>query len=248
MNTVKALKYNLSTYKKSTIWYYAIIVLVLIATYVASLTMSNSTTTFGGMNFATAIFILSVSISAFKENYHMLLQNGVTRKEFTGALGVTALIYCAVLSAADEIVHDVGKLLVKGQENVNVFSIYDLIFSGKERTIGTAVRTIESFFYHMSSYILIFMLGALIALIAYRANKIVKILFFAGVPIMIIVIIPILDASLFDGAIENAIFEFIFWSSGYSLGIPFIGIGMMLAEACVLFGIIWLLMRRACKR
>lgn len=201
MKFKSALKYQLLDVKRSIIIFYIVIIFLMLLLTAATLWFNSQISitepenvriemSFGG---ATAIFLFVVGLNAYKSSFHMLTANGVSRKTMFGSFIVTALIITAGMALIDSLL----ALLLR---QIIVYDVF--IFDNYEMSIVT----------QFVSSLGTLMLGYLITTLYYRMSKPIKLLVSVGVPAMLIIVLPIMDASLFGYAITramSALYEFV---------------------------------------
>lgn len=201
MKFKSALKYQLFDVKKPIIIFYIVIIslmlLMLIGTHwlnsQINIGISGNTRvemSFGG---ATAIFLFVVGLNAYKSSFHMLTANGVSRKTMFGSFIVTALIISAGMALIDSLL----VLIMRQMIPYDVF-VFDTLEMGIVTQFVSSLGTL--------------MLGYMITTLYYRMSKPIKLLVSIGVPVMLIIVLPIMDASLFGYAITrtmSALVEFV---------------------------------------
>lgn len=111
MNIYPSFKYQLFTQKMTVIVYYMVFLgmtllfggIGLIGFTTASGDLEFTVTTMNGLSAVTAIMAFVVGCTAFKENFGMAVQNGVSRKSlFLGRLCATGAL-CLILAVCDEL-------------------------------------------------------------------------------------------------------------------------------------------------
>jgi len=254
MNIKNSYRYQIMDHKKSIMIYYIIIycVTILMLLGFSLFTMKIGTSSgvtesqFTGVGSATALFLFISGLNSFKENFGMMLQNGVSRKSlFLGRAYVIATL-SFVMAVLDNILLLITKSIAGFlNRDVDCLSQFESVFLEKSQGMNSVLLGMESFLYDLFIYVFAFTLGYLVTLMFYRLNKQGKILVGAGVPIFFIVIFPILDYILF----KSRITLFIYKAYGFLMGTrtqqPFIAFITFCVFSAVFMGISWLLMRKA---
>lgn len=247
MRIKSAYRYQLFELKKPVIIYYIVIVALLIITAISQTILERHGFNFsymGGFDGATVIFLFVCGLNAFKQPFHMFLASGISRKT----------MFWSSVAAFGTV--SVGMALLDGIINgiMSSFFRYDSLFAGTFRDRygiagGTGITlpmVAEGFVWAIFCYMAAAIVGLFITTAYYRMNKPLKLAISIGIPVMLFIILPIVDSSLFNGAITMGFGRFM--SAVTSLlgaGNPY---SVVLANAfsIVLFsGLAWLLMRRA---
>lgn len=252
MNTIASYKYQLADHKKSVIIYYFVLLslMILIMSSLAVAVVQEDGTISGsainGMDMATGIFLFVTGLCSFKETFGMLIQNGVSRKRiYLGRLYATV-----TLAFGMAIIDTLILLIFKSIANISKFtlycySMYEQLYRGHTSGLSSVQLYVQGFIFDFLFYITCISLGYLITNVFYRVNSTGKVLLGAGVPVLLFVIYPILDAAVMNGRISMAIIKGFDFAFGLTKQQP----GHMFITSIIAFiafsGLGWLLVRRA---
>lgn len=244
MRIKQSAKYQLSEALKSLIIFYAIViglqlVFTIVVAIVSNFNMYGNSST-GGFDTASSIFIFILGLCAFKENFHMLVQNGFSRRSVFGGRAVAALLICGGAAILDSLLFWVFRLLSAGISGFEVSSSFLLIYG------WNGVASIPAFVLHNFAFALMVMAaGYLITILFYRLPTGGKVGVGVGVPVLLTIVFPLFDVFVTKGAISMGIARFINFALGMSARQPFMAVLTYLVAACLLGLLAWLLMRRA---
>ena len=255
MRIKSAYKYQLLELRKPILIYYIVIVVLLILTAISqTLLKNNGNISFsGGFDGATVIFLFVCGLNVFKQTFHMFLANGLSRRTMFVS---TAAAFGTV---------SIGMAFVDGIFNTVMSSLlnYNSIFIGSfgerygfnffERPEGltnsagvTFPLIADGFVWAVFCYMAAAMIGLFITTAYYRMNKPLKLLISIGVPVLLFIVLPIMDASLFGGAITLAVGRFFAaMTSLLGVGNPYSHVLSNAISILISGGLAWLLMRRA---
>lgn len=168
----------------------------------------------------------------FKEPFYLFSQNGSSRKSFYIARLLLMLSLGAALTVGDQLCYLIASFVNSLTSSYHTFS-----FFGGFDTIRGPISLALSFCMFLACY----GLGAFISLVFFRLNTLGKVLVGAGVPILLFVGLPMLDAFAFAGSLLRKLAEVVIaiFSSAASIAIFFLII------AAVTMALVWLLTRRA---
>lgn len=247
MNTRHSFKYQMADSKNAVIIYYIVVALLFTSATVLMWIFSDphhgSHNYLGGVDMITTIFLFVVGLNSFKENFGMLLQNGVTRRSlFAGRLATTASL-SALLTVADLALIVVFSLLGNVSGRFTTGSMFHTAY----RVDGVAGFILEPLFI-FALHLAAMMVGYCISLMFYRLNRLGKVLVGAGVPAFFTIVLPMLDLYLLNGRWEAAMAYFQDWSMGLSANAPWMAILFFALYAVLASGFSWLLLRRAVFR
>jgi len=228
MNISAPYRYQIKSFCVSVSVYYSVIVLISVASLILALFLPNGTV---GMNIDISgfIFIFIFALNSFKENFFFFSQNGVSRKNFFASRLLVMLSSAAIMAAGDQLLYALFSLLKR--DNFLVNSIYEISGIGFTWAVVLAFAACLSF--HS--------IGNFITLVFYRLGTFGKVLVGAGVPILILLIIPVVDNFLFNGTLMSSIWGFMV----YIFAAPERILLMLLADFVIFMTFSWLLMRRA---
>lgn len=181
-----ALRYSLSDSMKALAIYYTVIIAIN-GIMIILLRLFGSEGSFNGLNMSTFIFNFVLGLSTFRQTLLMLLQHGRSRHTVYLATAITATILAVIMSSIDMIL---AMLL-------NITDRFlSLTFDGKAVTGLVGGTGIFMYVNLMITYLLCGLAGFIISAIYYRMNTFQKIIVSAGVPLTILVVLPLIDSLL----------------------------------------------------
>ncbi|MDD4297802.1 MAG: hypothetical protein PHC69_12750, partial [Ruminiclostridium sp.] len=191
-----------------------------------------------GLEFASAIFLFVVGLNSFKEVFRMFIQNGISRKNMFISHIISTLAICGAMTLIDSVI----ALLFKGITSISGGSrtegMLQMMYGQQIASVGTFLASIFLTFF---IYIMFFAFGFFLTTLYYRMSKSMKIIVSVGVPALLMVVLPILDAVLFR--------NFIFTVTAKITGAAFINPYICMLSNFILFGVLtvlsWLLVKKA---
>lgn len=234
-----AFRFYMGEYIRPVAIFYLVMVLLIGLSAVLTVTVQTGGEAFfiSGTEMTTAIFLFVCGCVSFKEYFHFLLQNGVSRPtQFLGFLGAVTLV-CAFCAVVDQsLLALLG--LVEPTE-----SLYGMLFlQGQARSLATVLAGI---LWCIPVYMLAFLGGYFITTLYYRMNKLLKTVVSIGVPALCILVLPMADTALFGGQLGGALAWMMRFILGGGSESPLQSGLCFLLLACVPAGFAYLLMRRA---
>lgn len=246
MNLKASFKYQIDEYKKSVMLYYLIVILVILFFAVSvNFTSNNHFSSQGGIEGATVIFIFVAGLNSFKETFLMLLQNGVSRKTmFFGRLAATGIL-CGGMMVIDRLILAIIGVIVGDSQSFSISGLYEEFFQGRIESLGFLQKNLEAILFTLCCYFMAFALGYFITTAYYRMNKLLKIVVSVGVPVSLFFILPLVDSTITNGRIARFIGYMIRTVYGLGKDHPYNFMISSLVTMIVLFGLSWILIRRA---
>jgi hypothetical protein len=111
------------------------------------------------------------------------------------------------------------------------------------------VRLLDGFFWNLTAYFFLAMIGFLITAVFYRLNKKQKVALSVGVPVFISFVLPLIDINLAKGAITKSISDFFSFAWGYKNGYnPYYSVFFCTLFAVALGAVNYLLVKRAAAK
>lgn len=163
--------------------------------------------TLGGFEFLTSVMLFVLGLFSFKEMFLMMLQNGISRKTmFIGRL-ITMSAVSIVASIIDRLIINVGKIISKANDKIVIAGIYDMMF--EQRNQKSLLYNLKAIFITIFLYMAVILFGYFIAAIFYRMNRAAKLAVAVGVPAFLLVVLPILDYTVFNGKVFLLINNFL---------------------------------------
>ncbi len=226
MNILSSYKFQVKSHIKPIIIFFAIITALYIIDIAASIFEASVSGSIkidiSGQEMALFIFIFVMGISIFSENFHMLVQNGISRKSMYIGRLAAVLTVSAVCTVVNFVISELFKLVLAGNSNFSSISISEILY--KDYFAGTGYTTVM-----FTDLLLIFSLcvaltsvGYFIATLMYRLPKYGKFLFWGALWAVCVIVMPALEYLFFDGAIIDALFKFVLFTTGIGSGNPFV--------------------------
>ncbi|MFA5675582.1 MAG: hypothetical protein WDA65_03585 [Christensenellales bacterium] len=234
-----ALKYQIYEAKKQIIIFYiaAILFYTLMAISMGGLINSGARVTISGLEAASIIFLFVFGLNSHKSAFHMMMANGVSRKTFFRSFLASA----AAVSIGMAVINSLIGVILK--QFIDYRTIFEQLRHGYT-AYGAAFFGME-LLWQFYCYISAVIVGHFITTLFYRMNKTVKLLVSIGAPVFFLIVLPIIDSNLFDGAVYNAIGRFFSYISGlHSQNAP-ISICLKSASLALWTGLSYITLRRA---
>ncbi len=250
MNTQKVVKYQINEFKTSMFVFFLVILalMLLIGISVVNINVNGGESNImGGMEFGIVIFLFIVGLNYFRETFRLMIQNGVSRKTMFKGVIISTAIIAVIMSLINEIILLIGKVFAANTESFTFEGTFEQIYGARYAGSGTGLQmAFEGLLFLICISAAAMMFGFLITTMYYRLNKLAKVLVSVGVPVSIIIILPIVDFSLTGGQISNAIFKFMSFAFGFLNGTnPYYGMVTCLVGFALCAAISWLLIRKA---
>ncbi len=202
MKLKQTVAFNLRNLKKPVIIFYIIVFtsFSLVALW-NNLSTDNSYITFGGLELTTCITLFVFGLSLFRSELFICLQNGISRK--TALLGylISSSIMAVIMGFIDAVFYSTF--------NGNGFSSSLFIQLYAQLDYNKLSLLFVSFAWNVFLYLCLTLFGYFLAVLYYRMNKSLKLIVSIGVPIFIIVVLPILDELVVNYAIRDFLKRFI---------------------------------------
>lgn len=240
-----AYKYQLNGMKKSLIIFYIVIyaVLILMTFGQISLNRHGVRSSMGGIEMASVIFLFVTGLSSFKSTFHMFLANGVSRQTMFKSFSTMILPVAAGMALIDTINNVIFSSLVNYKSMF--FQMYSNHYEGVASSTAGQVL-VDGFLWMFFCYATIAMLGFFITAIFYRMNKPVKLIVSIGIPVLLVIVLPFVDANLCDGRLFAAFGTFFAMAWGFLDGFnPYIFMISSTITFAVFGGLSFLVMKKA---
>ncbi len=228
MNILSSYKFQVKSHIKPIIIFFAIITALYIIDIAASIfeaSVSGSVEIdISGQEMALFIFIFVMGISIFSENFHMLVQNGISRKSMYIGRLAAVLTVSAVCTVVNFVISELFKLVLASIGNSTFSSesfstmLYNDYFAGADFLTGMFTNLLLIF----SLCVALTSVGYFIATLMYRLPKYGKLLFWGALWAVCVIVMPALEYLFFDGAIIDALFKFVLFTTGIGSGNPFV--------------------------
>ena len=248
MNIKTAVQYRLFDSKRAIMILYTTILSILLLTFLlASLAMQNyGLHDLSSLEIATMVFLFVIGLNSFREVFRMFVQNGISRKTMFFSQVIFTFILSVGMAFIDKWAVFLGSLSKKVNVNFTCTGFFELLYG--QRYAGYTNRIpmhLEGFIFNICNYAALMMLGYFITILYYRMNKGQKVTVSVGVPVFLIVVLPILDSILFQRAVGKMISSIWRVAFGFSNGYnPYFGMVTGLFATAVFGGLSWLMIRK----
>ncbi|MBC3795864.1 hypothetical protein [Acetobacterium tundrae] len=249
-------KFQLAEHKRSIIVFYLVIIATLAFVFatnaVSGLISSQSAFSIQvtGIDLAPAIFLFVYGLNAFKENFQMSLQNGISRKTlFINQIAVD-LTLAVGMSLLNQIFLFIGKSMASFFNTIQYSSIlekiYDLRYAGHPNGL---MLYLENFLFYIFLFAAFLSIGYFISVAFYRMNKKQKFAYSFGFYILAFVAFPLIDELLyklgiFSVQISEVLLRFLYAIMGVSAQNPYIAMISLLIISIIMRSLTWLLVRK----
>lgn len=244
----KAIKYQWSDVKRTLCIYYSVIILVVAFFFIVGMLTKNDGETyssFNGLEMCTGIFLFVVGLNSFKEQFFMFLQNGISRKSIWKSRVVYSLSLCAVMAVADMILMAIGGLFHRMQPNLYFTSVLAGLYQDWFLQNNAVLVLLLKFLLFFAVYLAAFSAGYFITMLYYRIGRRGKIALSIGLWGVPFVGFPLVDDLLLNNRASRFLLEQLFRLLGLNVGNPVPAIITFLAVSIILYGLWYLLGRRA---
>lgn len=232
-----SMRYQLRDQVQAAGMYYLIyLAIILLITALVS-TSADSSGSFSGMETSTTIFLFVMGLVSFREPFHMLLQNGISRRTLFISRLLTVVGLCVAMAAIDSVLMGVSRAMTAANAQMKVYSLYDLAYPGTLGRMNGFGQWVTRWALMVTQSLMATCLGYCITLAYYRMNKLTKWLVSFGVPALLIVALTRMNMSALGRALSAAL--------GLERQLPLMAMLTFLAMAAVFSGGSWLLLRRA---
>ena len=243
MKSLKIAKMNAEGIMKAAIIYYFIFICVIIGL----IAISSGIITISGVEISTAIFLFVCGLNSFKSNFYFAKSNGISRKTFIKGLLISSVPIALVMSIIDIIINRINNIFIKNP------TLYDMSYGELVGHIGSVyednwiqsnslVTIFNTILFQFSLCLLAYVIGIVINMIYYRANKYVKVLL-SAIPVAFIILKG--NLSMRNPSLTLRINEFTNYIFGFNPSNVFACITTFLVFTVVLSGIAFLLIRKA---
>jgi len=244
MSILTAVKYQIGDSKRSLLIYYGIIYAIYTITIIATRVtndMSSGSFTISGIELSSMIFIFVLGLNYFSESFGMFLQNGISRKTLFKSLAISIVPIAAFMAIVDSINTVLANLLI------NYEGMYTQFYHPRyTEAAGSGLQFFEGLLWYLTAYAMVAMIGFFITTLYYRMDRLQKLLISIGVPVTLVVILPIVDSIFTKGAILRGIGGFFNFAWGYQAGFnPYYSMVTCTLFFALFAGLTYLLIRRA---
>lgn len=217
------------------------IILASLAFYSASEGMSMNST-FTGFGIAATVTVFSLGIMTIREDFRLMMQNGLGRKTIFTAQILALIAVSFLLAATGELLTAVFQAVTRNGSNLRISDLFYMIYFPEVQWNPPLTARIQNALLSFGVYVWADLTGMFFSLLYYRLNKGSIILVSVGTPLFFVVALPLLVARrIIPVFITNFITELCRAAARtpQSLLLAFIAVSVLMVL------INWLLIRRA---
>lgn len=247
MNRRISYRYQMWDLFKSVRVYYAIIAALLLALLISTLSIASmGEGSFSSLDMASLIFLFVGGLCSIKEPFGMMLQNGVSRREFFQAKLITAGSIAFCMALVDLLLLLTLRSVVSSiTDRIQCIAMVDQLYGNWASGQPFLALHAFLFLFDFCLYASFFLLGSLISLIFYRLNKLGKTLVGAGTPVFFCILLPLADHAWTGGRITGWLAETLGNATGIFQNNPWHMVITATVCALVYACGIWILLRKA---
>ena len=204
-----------------------------------------------GLELATMITIFIVGLHSFKEFFLFYSANGVSRRRVFAGITVSLAIAAACTALIDTINTVIFSLFLNYTPLYSVGLHTHDIADFSAETAGfpakaalTAPLLARILLWCFCAYLACALFGLCLSMLYYRMNRALKVVFSAGIPVFLLVVLPALDRNITGGRVTSALAAAVRWWFNCST-VPSLDLATHFALAALLAGASFLLIRRA---
>ena len=242
MSFSKSFKYGvLANTRPIGIFY--LVVLILYLTFI-TISLFAPGGSISGMDMASLVFLFVFGITSFKENFYMLLQNGVSRKNMFLGTVLSLLAVSVFVAVADTVLSQVLGLVPA--DKFTLSSLFQQLYGMTQYSDSSdfAVCIHEIAWNSMMKFALA-SIGLFIGCAYYKMSGLQKTLVSCGVPCFFLLGLPLIDLVLPDLDIYSKLKEAFRFFFGFSDGVSsYQCVLCCIALSIVVSGITFLMLRK----
>jgi len=190
MSFIKSFKYSVLSNKKPILGFYTVVVALYLVFIVTSFFAPGGS--ISGMDMASLVFLFVFGITSFRENFYMLLQNGVSRKNmFLGTVG-SILIISVFMTFVDVVLALLLNLVP--ETNFTTSTIFEQLYVAAQYSGSSELALyFHNFMWNSMMKFAFGCVGLFIGCGYYKMNGVQKTLVSCGIPVFFFLVIPLID-------------------------------------------------------
>lgn len=249
MRLKAAFKFEIREFLTTVLSVYGVMMLInLLGIAAQKLSWGNVKTnmTLNGAEIILIVTVFIIAAGGFGEDFQMLIQNGVSRKNIFKSKLCAAMLFAVVLSAADRLFLLLTKLTayIAGVEK-STESIWNQVYPGFADGHSAVITFISMAVLSLAVYLFAYMLGTAISGLIYRLSKRGRTALAIGLPVTAFVIIPLILEYFWDTAVVRWLIAALAAATGYAKGLPYPAIISFAVLACIFGAASWAILRGA---
>jgi hypothetical protein len=241
MRLGKAFKFQIKEIIKPIATFYGVFLLIILFFFGLAYISKDGSIRFGGFEISVIVMLFVTMLTIIRSDFHLFLQHGYSRKTLFLSTNLCLISASAVVALIEVILYRICNFILPYQgifiQGYGAAYVSEAGFKGM----------IDEYLWKFFLYILAGAIGIFISLLYYRMNKLLKIIVSVGVPALFIVVYPLSDQYLFNGALAKIAVKIINFYTGYAFGRePYVNMLCNIA-LFALFGAFSFLLLRKCN-
>lgn len=193
MSFTKSFKYSVLSNKKPILGFYTVVVALYLVFIVTSFFAPGGS--ISGMDMASLVFLFVFGITSFKENFYMLLQNGVSRKNMFLGTVLSLLVVSVFVAVTDTVLSELLGLVPT--ENFTLASLFKQLYGRTQYSnSSTFAVSIHEIAWNSMLKFALACIGLFIGCAYYKMSTLMKTLVSCSIPCFFLLILPLIDLAL----------------------------------------------------
>lgn len=240
---LSAFRYRFTGTVKSVAVFFLIILAIM--TILVSLAFCSAsegmhvTSSFTGFGIAAMVTVFVLGITTIREDFRLLMQNGLGRKTIFTSQILALLVIALLLAVTGELLTAIFQVVAGNGSSLQISDFFYMIYFPETRWDPPLAARIQNVLLSFGLYIWAYLTGMFFSLLYYRLNKTSTILVSVGVPLFFTVGLPLMvSRRMIPIFVTDAVAVF-FRAAAQTLFLAFIAMSVILGM------VNWLLLRRA---
>lgn len=242
MSFTKSFKYGVLANTKPVSIFYMVVTLLYLVFIVTSIFAPGGSVS--GMDMASLVFLFVFGITSFKENFYMLLQNGVSRKSMFLGTVLSLLVISIFVAIADTVL--IVLIGLVPTETFTISSLFNQLYGMTQYSNSSVfAASVHEIAWNSMMKFALACIGLFIGCAYYKMSGLQKTLVSCGVPCFFLLGLPLIDLALPKLDLYAKIKEAFLFFFGFSDGVSsYQCVLCCLALSIVVSGITFLMLRK----
>ena len=242
MSFTKSFKYGVLANTKPVSIFYMVVTLLDLVFIVTSIFAPGGSVS--GMDMASLVFLFVFGITSFKENFYMLLQNGVSRKSMFLGTVLSLLVISIFVAIADTVL--IVLIGLVPTETFTISSLFNQLYGMTQYSNSSVfAASVHEIAWNSMMKFALACIGLFIGCAYYKMSGLQKTLVSCGVPCFFLLGLPLIDLALPKLDLYAKIKEAFLFFFGFSDGVSsYQCVLCCLALSIVVSGITFLMLRK----
>lgn len=221
---------------------------VLLSVVLSLLIPGDGVITFTSIELSMVINLGICGALNMREAFGFCLQNGATRRSVYAGTVMAAVVISASYAAVAGVIFALAEVAEGIADNLRWETLTSLVYAPRYGADGLLRMHTENLAINFTLDLLAYVVGSFFSIAYYRMNRLLKYLISIGIPMILVVLLPVIDLAVWNGRNLARLGEIFARCMGLAACNPWYAFCSLICAAALAAAFTWPLLRRAVVR